>query len=204
MAFDRISNFEGVYANLHTPAVIIGGVCVLIALVLSTILILQHLQSYSKPAVSYVYVFMPFCRFIYALVFLMMIMRSIVGPRHTLTAHRPADKMSHPHSNNTNSRASRLDGRKTRRKSGDTAEGRIYAKSSGDNYYTANKVNCGSAGVCYRLAGNGYNDDGYGRLRQRPADVSATGGDGAGPLEMLGVGDAVRGSGGGADCWTQR
>ncbi|KAG6475229.1 protein LAZ1 homolog 2-like [Zingiber officinale] len=50
MAFDRISNFEGVYANLHTPAVIVGGVCVLIALVLSTILILQHLQSYSKPA----------------------------------------------------------------------------------------------------------------------------------------------------------
>ncbi|KAG6473208.1 hypothetical protein ZIOFF_067121 [Zingiber officinale] len=40
------------------------------------------------------------------------------------------------------------------------------------------------------LARNGCNDDGYERLRQRPADVSATGGGGAGPLETLGAGDA--------------
>lgn len=57
MAYDRISNFEGVYKSLHLPAVIIGGTFVLIALALSTILILQHLRAYTNPAVSSTYVF---------------------------------------------------------------------------------------------------------------------------------------------------
>ncbi|RWW21464.1 hypothetical protein BHE74_00011011 [Ensete ventricosum] len=51
MAYDRISNFEGVYKSLHLPAVTIGGTFVLIAVVLSTMLILQHLRAYTKPAV---------------------------------------------------------------------------------------------------------------------------------------------------------
>ncbi|KAJ8476321.1 hypothetical protein OPV22_020048 [Ensete ventricosum] len=50
MAYDRISNFEGVYKSLHLPAVTIGGTFVLIAVVLSTMLILQHLRAYTKPA----------------------------------------------------------------------------------------------------------------------------------------------------------
>ncbi|CAL9190409.1 protein LAZ1 homolog 2-like [Musa acuminata AAA Group] len=50
MAYDRVSNFEGVYKSLHLPAVIIGGTFVLIALALSTILILQHLRAYTNPA----------------------------------------------------------------------------------------------------------------------------------------------------------
>lgn len=36
--------------NYHIPAVIIGGVFVLIALVLSTLLLLQHLSSYNNPS----------------------------------------------------------------------------------------------------------------------------------------------------------
>ncbi|KAG6499537.1 hypothetical protein ZIOFF_039327 [Zingiber officinale] len=45
--------------------------------------------------------------------------------------------MSHHHSSNTKSRTSGLDGRKTQWMSGNTAEGWIYAKSSGDNKCTA-------------------------------------------------------------------
>lgn len=52
MEHNHISNFQGVYKNLHIPAVIIGGVFALIALVLSTLLILQHLRSYNNPSVS--------------------------------------------------------------------------------------------------------------------------------------------------------
>ncbi|XP_072971409.1 protein LAZ1 homolog 2 [Typha angustifolia] len=50
MAYDGISYFQGVYKNLHMPAVIIGAVFALVALVLSTLLILKHLRSYSNPA----------------------------------------------------------------------------------------------------------------------------------------------------------
>ncbi|MQL87713.1 hypothetical protein Taro_020265 [Colocasia esculenta] len=44
-----ISNYHAVFGNLHSLAVIIGGTFVLIALLLSTLLILQHLRSYTKP-----------------------------------------------------------------------------------------------------------------------------------------------------------
>ncbi|KAM0953035.1 putative organic solute transporter subunit alpha/Transmembrane protein [Dioscorea sansibarensis] len=50
MAFSEISGYRGVYANLYTPAIIIGGVFALIATVLSLWLILQHLRSYNNPA----------------------------------------------------------------------------------------------------------------------------------------------------------
>lgn len=46
------SNYEGIYTNLHEPALIIAGCSVLVALVLSIVLILQHLRSYTKPEVS--------------------------------------------------------------------------------------------------------------------------------------------------------
>lgn len=52
MAFSEISGYRGVYANLYTPAIIIGGILALIATVLSLWLILQHLRSYNNPAVS--------------------------------------------------------------------------------------------------------------------------------------------------------
>ncbi|KAH7656497.1 Organic solute transporter subunit alpha/Transmembrane protein 184 [Dioscorea alata] len=51
MAFSEISGYHGVYANLYTPAIIIGGIFALIATVLSLWLILQHLRSYNNPAV---------------------------------------------------------------------------------------------------------------------------------------------------------
>ncbi|KAH0454041.1 hypothetical protein IEQ34_018365 [Dendrobium chrysotoxum] len=47
--FNDISNFEGVYRNLHTPAIIIGGIFALIALIISLLLIFEHLRSYSNP-----------------------------------------------------------------------------------------------------------------------------------------------------------
>ncbi|XP_020099817.1 protein LAZ1 homolog 2 isoform X1 [Ananas comosus] len=50
MAFNRISSFQGIYKNLHSPAVIIGAVFALIAIFLSVLLILQHLRHYSNPA----------------------------------------------------------------------------------------------------------------------------------------------------------
>ncbi|XP_010937318.1 protein LAZ1 homolog 2 isoform X1 [Elaeis guineensis] len=50
MELNHLSNFGGVYKNLHIPALVIGGVSVLIALVLSFLLILQHLRSYTNPA----------------------------------------------------------------------------------------------------------------------------------------------------------
>lgn len=52
MAPNHFSNFEGTYKNLRLPAAIIAGCSVLGALVLSFLLILQHLQSYNNPAVS--------------------------------------------------------------------------------------------------------------------------------------------------------
>ncbi|KAG2398674.1 hypothetical protein LR48_Vigan04g015700 [Vigna angularis] len=50
MAPNHFSNFEGTYKNLRPPAAIIAGCSVLGALVLSFLLILQHLQSYNNPA----------------------------------------------------------------------------------------------------------------------------------------------------------
>ncbi|OVA08326.1 Organic solute transporter Ost-alpha [Macleaya cordata] len=44
------SNFHGTYSDLHLPALIIGGIFVLVALCLSIFLILQHLRSYTNPA----------------------------------------------------------------------------------------------------------------------------------------------------------
>ncbi|PKI43508.1 protein LAZ1 homolog 2 [Punica granatum] len=41
---------ESVYTDVHYPAIAIGGCFVLIALVLSTFLILQHLRHYTRPA----------------------------------------------------------------------------------------------------------------------------------------------------------
>ncbi|RWR79483.1 protein LAZ1 2 isoform X1 [Cinnamomum micranthum f. kanehirae] len=50
MALSDLQYYQGgVYKNLHTPAVITGGVFVLVSLVLSLLLILQHLRSYTKP-----------------------------------------------------------------------------------------------------------------------------------------------------------
>ncbi|XP_052732344.1 protein LAZ1 homolog 2 isoform X2 [Vigna angularis] len=51
MAPNHFSNFEGTYKNLRPPAAIIAGCSVLGALVLSFLLILQHLQSYNNPAI---------------------------------------------------------------------------------------------------------------------------------------------------------
>ncbi|KAF1892543.1 hypothetical protein Lal_00011009 [Lupinus albus] len=50
MASNNFSNSEGIYDNLREPALVIGGCCVLIALVLSIFLIFQHLRSYTNPA----------------------------------------------------------------------------------------------------------------------------------------------------------
>ncbi|KAK7304011.1 hypothetical protein RJT34_14992 [Clitoria ternatea] len=50
MASNHFTNFEGTYRNLYPPALIIAGCSVLVALVLSILLILQHLQSYTNPA----------------------------------------------------------------------------------------------------------------------------------------------------------
>ncbi|KAK7411844.1 hypothetical protein VNO78_03287 [Psophocarpus tetragonolobus] len=50
MASNHFSNFEGTYKSLRLPALIIAGCCVLVALVLSILLILQHLRSYNNPA----------------------------------------------------------------------------------------------------------------------------------------------------------
>ncbi|CBI27785.3 unnamed protein product, partial [Vitis vinifera] len=44
------SAYQGTYRNLHQPAVIIGGCFVVVALILSILLIFQHLRSYTKPA----------------------------------------------------------------------------------------------------------------------------------------------------------
>ncbi|XP_061362510.1 protein LAZ1 homolog 2 [Gastrolobium bilobum] len=50
MESNHFSNCEGIYKNLHPSALIIAGCCVLVALVLSILLILQHLRSYTNPA----------------------------------------------------------------------------------------------------------------------------------------------------------
>lgn len=49
MAPYSISNYEGIYKNVRLPALIIAGCCVLVALVLSILLIWQHLRSYTNP-----------------------------------------------------------------------------------------------------------------------------------------------------------
>ncbi|KAK8970804.1 hypothetical protein KSP40_PGU008797 [Platanthera guangdongensis] len=46
---NQIFNFEGIYRHLYTPAVIIGGIFALIAIVLSLFLNFQHLRSYNNP-----------------------------------------------------------------------------------------------------------------------------------------------------------
>jgi len=46
------SSFRELYGNIHTPAVLTGAAFALVALLLSLWLILQHLRSYSNPAVS--------------------------------------------------------------------------------------------------------------------------------------------------------
>ncbi|XP_047043238.1 protein LAZ1 homolog 2-like [Lolium rigidum] len=50
MASNQSSSFQGFYRHLHTPAVIIGAVFALVALLISLWLILKHLRSYSNPA----------------------------------------------------------------------------------------------------------------------------------------------------------
>uniref|UniRef100_A0A0D9VV49 Uncharacterized protein n=1 Tax=Leersia perrieri TaxID=77586 RepID=A0A0D9VV49_9ORYZ len=50
MAFDGASSFRGLYMNLHTTVVLVGAAFVLVALLISLWLILQHLRSYSNPA----------------------------------------------------------------------------------------------------------------------------------------------------------
>lgn len=48
------SAFSGnTYKDLHQPAFVIGGCFALAAVVLSLFLILQHLRSYTNPAVSF-------------------------------------------------------------------------------------------------------------------------------------------------------
>ena len=44
--------YEDTYIDLYHPAVIIGGCFAVVAVVLSLFLILQHLRSYTNPAVS--------------------------------------------------------------------------------------------------------------------------------------------------------
>ncbi|XP_027338365.1 protein LAZ1 homolog 2 [Abrus precatorius] len=50
MASNHISNFGGMYKNLRPPVLVIAGCSVFVALVLSIVLILQHLRSYTNPA----------------------------------------------------------------------------------------------------------------------------------------------------------
>ncbi|KAF8388712.1 hypothetical protein HHK36_025392 [Tetracentron sinense] len=50
MALTHISAYDETYRDLRLPAVIIGGCFVLVALILSILLILQHLRSYTNPA----------------------------------------------------------------------------------------------------------------------------------------------------------
>jgi hypothetical protein len=53
------SSFGELYGNIHTPAVLTGAAFALVALLLSLWLILQHLRSYSNPAVSGVLLYIP-------------------------------------------------------------------------------------------------------------------------------------------------
>ena len=50
MTSNESSSFQGFYRNLHTPAVLIGAGFVLVALLISLWLILQHLRSYRNPS----------------------------------------------------------------------------------------------------------------------------------------------------------
>ncbi|KAJ4815484.1 organic solute transporter ostalpha protein (DUF300) [Rhynchospora pubera] len=49
MEINVMSSFQGVYTNLHVPALVIGGVFALNALILSLMLIFRHLRSYTNP-----------------------------------------------------------------------------------------------------------------------------------------------------------
>ncbi|KAJ4755350.1 organic solute transporter ostalpha protein (DUF300) [Rhynchospora pubera] len=49
MEINEMSSFQGVYTNLHVPALVIGGVFALNALILSLMLIFRHLRSYTNP-----------------------------------------------------------------------------------------------------------------------------------------------------------
>ncbi|CAL5184695.1 unnamed protein product [Lathyrus oleraceus] len=50
MESNHFSEYEGIYNNIHQPALVIAGCSVLVALVLSLFLIFQHLTSYSNPS----------------------------------------------------------------------------------------------------------------------------------------------------------
>ncbi|KAL2327290.1 hypothetical protein Fmac_020717 [Flemingia macrophylla] len=50
MAPNHFPNSEGIYSILHPPALIFAGCSVLVALILSILLIFQHLRSYTNPA----------------------------------------------------------------------------------------------------------------------------------------------------------
>lgn len=50
MASNHLTDYEGIYRHLHPAALIIAGCSVLVALVLSILLILQHLRCYTNPA----------------------------------------------------------------------------------------------------------------------------------------------------------
>ncbi|XP_077236403.1 organic solute transporter ostalpha protein (DUF300) isoform X3 [Tasmannia lanceolata] len=50
MAASRIVYDQGIFGDFHSLAVIIGGIFALVAVVLSILLILQHLRSYNNPA----------------------------------------------------------------------------------------------------------------------------------------------------------
>lgn len=60
------SAFSGnTYKDLHQPAFVIGGCFALAAVVLSLFLILQHLRSYTNPAVSFFFFFQTYTYFSY-------------------------------------------------------------------------------------------------------------------------------------------
>jgi archaellum biogenesis protein FlaJ (TadC family) len=53
MALDEgSSSFRDLYRSLHTSVVLVGAAFVLVALLVSLWLILQHLRSYSNPEVT--------------------------------------------------------------------------------------------------------------------------------------------------------
>ncbi|KAG6479775.1 hypothetical protein ZIOFF_063249 [Zingiber officinale] len=72
-----------------------------------------------------------------------------------ISSRRGSAGWMYHHSSNTNSKESRLDGRKTQRMHRNTAEGRIYDKSSGDNKCTTIGAYCRDAGVGCRTTGRG-------------------------------------------------
>lgn len=53
-------NRENTYTDLRKPACIVGGCFSVVAVVLSLLLIFQHLRSYTNPAVSSLICYGPF------------------------------------------------------------------------------------------------------------------------------------------------